>query len=326
TTTLGPISLVDPSISLSNFSFALSGQLSATVTVSAATATIGTATSPVSATFTNLAGSFDLGLQFDLSKVLTDPTHALASGAASAFSIKADSLTAHVGSYLTLTATGTQADPLTINPTAGANQDLISFATLGATLHVGAVNITGTASNFAIEGDGSFLAKTDFGVSISVGADANTTNTNAQTMGWPSWLPLQSATGALFWPHFHTDPTVFVMNFSAAINFDLIPGLNVSGNVTNVVMDVNATTGQFEITSIGALGVGVSGNLFGGTVSGTLVGGMVRIDANGKVVDGLGNLTGTTTPGTTPFRSAFYVGIEGGYNIEDLAGFTIRIG
>src|SRR5262249_34399882 len=30
--------------------------------------------------------------------------------------------------------------------------------------------------------------------------------------------------------------------------------------------------------------------------------------------------------GTTPFRSAFYVGIEGGYNIEDLAGFTIRIG
>jgi len=79
-------------------------------------------------------------------------------------------------------------------------------------------------------------------------------------------------------------------------------------------MDVNATTGQFEITSIGALGVGVSGNLFGWT-SGTLVGGMVRIDANGKVVDGLGNLTGTTTPGTTPFKSAFYAGIEGGFNM-----------
>ena len=98
---------------------------------------------------------------------------------------------------------------------------MISFGTLTAVLHAGSVNVTGTASNFAIEGDGSFLAKNGFGASISLGQDPNS---NAQGMGWPSWLPLKSATVGLSWPNFNTSPTVFVINFSAAIDFDLFPG------------------------------------------------------------------------------------------------------
>ena len=321
TTTLGPVTLVDPSVSLSNFSFELSGTLSATVTTSAATATVGTG--PVSATFSQLSGSFDLNLGFDLSHLTNPPTVNLAG-----FTITAQSFTANLGSYLTLSATGTQANPLTINPTAGANQDLISFATLSATLNIPgtSVDITGSASNFAIEGNGTFLAKTDFGVSITLGQDGSG-NADAGGLGWPSWLPLQSASVSLQWPHFTTDPSHFTIDLSATLQTTLA-GLTVSGTIKDVVIDPTLiAAGQFPITSIGTVAVGLSGNLFGGSVSGTLLAGVVRYDTMGNVVDGLGNLIGTTTPDPDQnFASAFYAGIEGGFNLADMAGFNIRIG
>ncbi len=320
TTTLGPLTLVSPSVGLSNFSFELSGQLSATVTIGAAMATIGT--SPVSATFTDLSGSVNLGLQFNLADLTQPPTVS-----ASGFSISAASFMVSLGSYVTLSATRTTANPLSIDPTAGANQNLISFATLSATLNVGAVAVTGTASNFAIEGNGTFLAEPGFGVSITLGQDTNG-NANSSGFGWPSWLPLQSASVSLVWSNFTADPSNFVIELSATINFSFIPGLTVSGNVTDVVVDPSlVASGQFPITSIGTVAVGVSGNLFGGTVSGTLIAGVIRFDTNGAIVDGLGNYIGTTTPDpNTPFTSDFYAGIEGGLSIGDMVGFNIRVG
>ncbi len=323
TTSLGPITLKDPAIGLSNFSFALSGQLSATVTLSATTATIGTSSSPASATFSMLSGSFDLGLQFNLANLSQAPSFVLPNGGG--FTITAagtttptvtPGLTVKLGSYVTLTA-----QTVTINPTAGSNQDLISFSsTVSATLNVGSVSVTGTASNFAIEGNGAFLAKPGFGVSIALGQN------DAGNLSWPSWLPLQSASIALVWPNFNADPSNFVIDLSAAVQ-TTIAGMTVSGSVTDAVIDPSLiAAGKFGITSISALAISVSGSLFGGSVSGTLVGGVVRFDSTGALVDGLGNLVGTTTPGVGPFTGAFYAGIEGGFNLADMAGFTIRVG
>ena len=314
--TLGPITLVNPSVGLGNFSFAMSGQLTATVTVSAATATIGAG--PVSATFTTLSGSVNLGLQFNLADLTQLPTILTPTG----FAISAAALTVNLGTFVTLSATGTPANPLTIDPTAGANQNLISFATLSASLNVGAVSVTGTASNFAIEGDGSFLAEPNFGVAITLGPADST------GLGWPSFLPLQSASVSLVWPNFTAHPSNFVIELSAAINFSLIPGLTVSGSLTNVVIDPSLVAANaFPITSIGGLSVGISGNVFGGTVSGSLIAGVVSYDTKGGIVDGLGNFVGTTTPDPNgPFASAFFAGIEGGLSFGGMAGFNIRIG
>jgi len=315
TTTLGPITLVNPSVGLHDFSFAMSGTLSATVDISAQTATIGS--SPVSATFTNLTGSFDLGLTFNLGNLSQLPTVS-----ANGFSITASSITVDLGPYVTLSATGTQANPLAINPTAGSNQNLISFGTLSATLNIPGtpVNITGSASNFAIEGNGSFLAESGFGVSLSLGQN------DSSNLSWPSWLPLQSASASLIWPNFNTDPNDFVIDLSATIQTTIV-GMTLSGSATDVVIDPTLiASGQFGITSIGGFAVSISGNLFGGSVSGTVIAGVVTFDSNGKVVDGLDNLVGTTKPGVAPFTHAFYAGIEGGFNIGDMAGFNIRVG
>ena len=216
--------------------------------------------------------------------------------------------------------TGTES--LAINPTAGPNQDLISFGSLNASLTIPgtSASVTGSASNFAIEGNGSFLAKPDFGVTFMLG------QSDAANLPWPSWLPLQSASVSLTWANFTADPSDFLIDVSATIN-TTIAGMTVSGNVTDAVIDPTlAAAGQFPITSIGSVSVGVSGNLFGGSVSGTLIAGVVTFDSTGAVVDGLDDLVGTTTPGVGPFTSAFYAGIEGSFNIGDMAGFNIRVG
>ena len=333
TTTLGPLTLMystDP-VSFHDFSFSLSGQLSTTVMIGPVTAMIGTTSSPVSATVDGLSGTFTLQLGFDLGDLTAAP-----SVTASGFTLTAASVTANVGSYLTLSATGTTQNPLSIDPTAGATQNLISFATLSATLDVGSFDATGTASNFAIEGNGSFLAEPHFGVSIALGTLAND-NSDTSGLGFPSWLPLTGASVALSWPNFNTSPTVFDIDLSATIANTFIPGLTFSGTLSNVVLDVNASTSppSIELTSIGALGITVGGSIFGGTVKGSLIGGLVRFDADGNVVDGLGNIedvdadgnvTDTTTPAVGSVTSVFYAGIQAGFNFLDMTGFNIEIG
>src|SRR5262249_11411767 len=84
--------------------------------------------------------------------------------------------------------------------------------------------------------------------------------------------------------------------------------------------------GSFPITSIGGASIQVRGDLFAGHVSGTLLFGVVRFDSNGKVVDGLGFLQGTTTPGVAPFTSAFYGAIAASFDIAGTWDLEMRMG
>jgi hypothetical protein len=95
--------------------------------------------------------------------------------------------------------------------------------------------------------------------------------------------------------------------------------LNFTGGVQDILIDVSLlAAGKFPVVGLGALNVGVSGNLAGGTVSGSLIGGIIKFDANNNVIAG--------TDLTTQVASRiFFAGIEGGIDIDGM-GLTMRLG
>lgn len=323
--TLGPITFGTPSIGLSNFSLQLDGTLSVTVTISDPQASI--SGSVVSATLTNLSGSFNLGLKLNLASPLSPPTNITASGFNLSVGTLAITVSVSSNVSLVLSASG-----VAIDPTAGPTSPVVSFGGtadnpgLSATLNVGSLSFTGGASNFSITGNGSFVAGNNFSVTLGLGA-----NTTSSSLSWPSWLPIQNVSITLVWNNnnFNADPTNFLMDISADINLSSLNGipLTINGSVKNLIINVGAlAAGQFPIVSLDAAGVTVTGNLFGGTVSGTLIAGVVRFDSNGNVVDSNGNLVSTGAAGVGPFHSVFYGGINASFNVGGISGFQIMIG
>jgi len=336
-TLLGPISVPVPStppatpiVSLSNLSLNLQGLLSVTIAINIPSASI--TTSLASATLTNLTGTFNLGMTISFANPTAAPTNITASS----FTLTVGSLTITVGSYLTLTATN-----VGINPNPGEGQYLVSFGNgtpnstsgLSATLTVGAFSITGSATNFAIAGDGSLVALSNFSVTFSLGQN------QASSISWPTWLPFQSATIVLTWPgnNFNAAPANFLIDLSVVIDtsgFQGVP-ITLTGNIQNLVIDTSKlAAGQFPIVSIGSFNVNVTGSLFGLTIQGTLIVGIVNFDQSGAVVDSHGiiqsldsegNLKPTGQMGVGPFTSALYGGIQATFSVAG-AGFTIRIG
>ncbi len=143
---------------------------------------------------------------------------------------------------------------------------------------------------------------------------------NSSTFEWPSWLPIQITTLGLSWPDFSSDPTDFSIDLSASININLDnTGLMLSGSVTDAVIDVGLLSqGDFPITSIGGFSVSASGTLFGATVSGALVAGVVAVDSSGNVVP-----EGSSTPVANRY---LYGGVEASLDLAGLGGFTVMLG
>ena len=77
--------------------------------------------------------------------------------------------------------------------------------------------------------------------------------------------------------------------------------------------------GKFPIISIDALGVGIKGTLFGGQIDAQLIGGILKLDSNFQII----GVTDSTTP---VFKRVFYLGIQGGFSMLGMGGFTIRLG
>jgi hypothetical protein len=336
-TMLGPIMMSSPVITLTNFSFKLvsgqptSAQLGVTVTITVPSASISATVAglSMSASLTNLSGSFNLNATVNLANLMAAPTLT-----ASGFTIMAQNLSITIGPYQTLSASLTlSANNVTLNPTADDSQPLVAFGGtqaapgLQATLTIGAITLSGGAGNFTITGDGSFVAGNNFFVIFSLGQNQNP---SASTLGWPSWLPLQSATIALTWPNnnFNSAPGSFLIDLSASIALNNIQGvpLALNGTITNAVIDTNLVGKSFPIISIQSLSVTVTGNLFGCAINGTLIAGVVRFDSTGRTVDGYGNLVSTGQPDTGPFTSVFYAGINAGITIAGIGGFNVKIG
>ena len=109
------------------------------------------------------------------------------------------------------------------------------------------------------------------------------------------------------------------MTLSAAVTgIQGMKGIEFSGAIEGVVIDVGKLfRGEFPIIDIASIGVTLKGDLFGGQIDAGLIGGILKLDALGNLIDNFD----TTTPVADRI---FFVGVEGGFSFSGVGGFTIR--
>jgi hypothetical protein len=221
---------------------------------------------------------------------------------------KVDTLRITFGSVLAFNATD-----VFIDTSAAANEEMVSFRSLGAELTIGSLTLGGEGRNFAFLGDGTFVPKPGFGVFISVGA------ATGEDFKWPSWLPIKITEIGVTWPDILNDPADFVLTLSAAVTgLQGVGGLEFSGAIDGIKIDVGKLlNGEFPVIDIAAIGVSIKGNLFGGEISAGLIGGIIKLDANGFMIDNFD----ITTPVA---KRIFFVGVEGGFSMAGAGGFGIK--
>ncbi len=132
---------------------------------------------------------------------------------------------------------------------------------------------------------------------------------------------------SITWADITSAPADFVLTFSASVSrIESLP-VSVSGSVTDIVIDVGKLLdGEFPVTSIGGVSVNVSGSLFGGTISATLLAGIVRYDSEKYEVDSNNKRIGSGTDAVGPVSCDFYAGIRGEFALGGLSGFKLSIG
>jgi hypothetical protein len=233
-----------------------------------------------------------------------------ADGTVKAFVFKVDSLKITLSQFVTLTATDLQ-----INTGAADNEELISFARVGAEVSIGSLKIGGEARNFAFLGDGSFLAKAGFGVFLSVGS------ADGASFKWPTWMPIKITEIGIVWPgtNLRDDPANFQLILSAAVSgIQGMEGLEFSGAIEGIVIDVGLLLqGKFPVIDIRAIAVTIAGDLFGGRISAGLIGGILKIGQANQPLDSFDT--------SSPVKDRiFFIGVEGGFEFAGIGGFTIR--
>ena len=231
-------------------------------------------------------------------------------GQFSSFQFFVGQMTVQLSSYVTLTAT-----KFNLNTGAGANQPIVSFSSVGATVKIGSLSITGTANNFAFLGDGSFETLPGFGVALSVGSSTG------GSFQWPSFLPIQIQSIGITWPDIQDDPANFTLTLSASVtSIGGLAGVNITGAIQGIQIDPSLLAqGEFPIIGISSIAVTVQGDLFGGQIDAGLVGGILDLDSGFNIIAP----SDTTTPVA---HRVFYLGLEGGFTIDGMAGFQIQLG
>ncbi|MGB0644609.1 MAG: hypothetical protein ACPGQF_07700, partial [Akkermansiaceae bacterium] len=230
-------------------------------------------------------------------------------GKVDALLFKVDTLKFKLGSVLELNA-----KDFMLNTGASDSEELVSFASLGATLNISGLRLSGEARNFAFLGDGSFKAKAGFGVFIGVGG------ADGSSFKWPKWLPIKINAIGIEWDDIENSPEDFVITLSASVTgLRGVAGLEFSGIVEGVKIDPQLLLeGKFPIIDIQSLGVTVRGKLFGGDLDATLLGGILKLDANGNQI----SATDTTT---AVADRVFFLGVDGGFKINGM-GLKIQFG
>ncbi len=217
---------------------------------------------------------------------------------------------------LTLGPLSMSATNVAFDPSATGSQPLLSLSSLQVTLALSKVTLTGiagsNAGNIVISGDGSVSLPNNFSVGVTIGSGTS------GGLGWPSWVPIQIQSIILTWPDFSADSSDFTIDLSASVHGQIGP-ITVTGQVTDVVIDVKKlTSGEFPIVGIGSAAISASGNAFGGTIDGTLILGVIKLDA----------LNHPLPPSATSFdHTIFYAGVDAGFALEGgEAGFHLRFG
>ena len=232
------------------------------------------------------------------------------SGQATAFQFFVGQMTVQLSSYVTLTAT-----KFNLNTGAGPTDPIVSFSSVGATVKIGSLAITGSANNFAFLGNGSFETLPGFGVALTVGS------ATGGSFQWPSFLPIQIQSIGITWPDIQDDPANFTLTLSASVtSIGGLGGVTVTGAIQGIQIDPSLLAqGEFPITGLSSIAVTVQGDLFGGQIDAGLIGGILKLDSGFNIIAP----TDTTTPVA---HRVFYLGLEGGFTIDGMAGFNIQLG
>ena len=196
---------------------------------------------------------------------------------------------------------------------AADNEELVSFGPIGAEVKVGSLVLGGEGRNFAFLGDGTFITKPGFGVFLTVGS------ASGDSFMWPKWLPIQITEVGITWPDIQKDPCDFLLTLSASVSgIQGMAGIEFSGTIDGIKIDVGKLlAGKFPIVDIASIGVTLKGDLFGGQINAGLIGGILKLDALGNVVDNFDTTTKVE-------ERIFFVGVEGGFSFSGLGGFTVR--
>jgi 6-phosphogluconolactonase (cycloisomerase 2 family) len=216
-----------------------------------------------------------------------------------------------IGSFVSITALGT-----TIDTGATGTTPYASFTQLSATVGSGNVSFGASVSDIAFLADGSFQAGQNFGFNIDFNSGTST------ALHWPSWLPISIQQFGINWQNFTQDPADFTITVSASVTGLFNLPVTVSGTIQGLQIDIGKlVAGQDPIVGLGSFGVSVSGDLFGGTLDAELVGGLARIDKNNNLIP-----DGTTVPDSDVKDRIFFAGLQGGFDMGGVGGFTIQIG
>ncbi|HEX4525985.1 MAG TPA: VCBS repeat-containing protein, partial [Gaiellaceae bacterium] len=233
-----------------------------------------------------------------------------ANGRVQSFQAKIDTLTIHLGSFLEISARD-----FMLNTGAADNEELVSFQSVGAHITAGGLDITGEARSFAFLGDGTFVTKPGFGVFLGVGS------ASGSSFGIPDILGVHIDALGIEWADIQHHPEDFVLTVSASVTgIKGIDGLEFSGAIQGLRIQPSLLAqGKFPIISIDSLAVGVKGDLFGGQLDAQLLGGILKLDSNYNII-------GTFDTTTPVAQRVFYLGIQGGFTMMGMGGFTIRLG
>ncbi len=226
-----------------------------------------------------------------------------------------------VGTYLTIQATN-----IVVDTTATGSDHLFQAQLLSGTLNIPALGpITVEVHNLAITASGHIAnyldthgVEQDFVVEVTFGGSGPAAP-GASGFQWPSWFPIKLQYLKLKWDDISGHPADFILTISATVDL-VIPGLTFSGMVQNLEVDVGKLTrGEFPILGFDAAGVSITGNLFGMTVSGSLVMGMISVDTTNHEVDA------TAHPELVDHK-LLYAGFSLSVNIAGIGGAQFAVG
>ena len=130
---------------------------------------------------------------------------------------------------------------------------------------------------------------------------------------WPDWLPVRINAIGIEWADFNNDPGRFVIVLSVSVTkLPSASSLEFSGAINGVKIDpFLLLEGKFPIIDIESFAVQVSGDLFGGKVTAGLVGGILKLDANGSIIDAFDAVTPVAD-------RVLFGGITGGFELAGI--------
>ncbi|MEN9554493.1 MAG: hypothetical protein RLZZ232_779, partial [Planctomycetota bacterium] len=223
------------------------------------------------------------------------------------FEFTADKFRIKFNKFLTVTA-----EKINVNTDASDTEEVVSFTSVTAALKVASLNVGGEMRNFAILGDGKFVTKEGFGVFMSLDS------ADPAAFKWPSWLPIKLTKFGILWDDIEAKPEIFKLSLSASVSKLFNLPLDVTGAVSDLILDPTLLAdGKFPITDIGGLAISISGDLFGGRVTGGLMGGILKIDSAGNRIP-----AGSSTPVADRI---LFIGLEGGFELSGIGGLTIKL-